>query len=321
MNFLKQSQTVAFLLGVFAFQGAGADSDRDRDRDDQRIRFTADAAAGLEYDSNVNLVDLDTNTGQADTAFLADLGFGSEIALTDRASLELGYDYSQTRYSEFSSFNLAIHRAFAELEYRTSVIDAGIALHDIDARLDGEGYLDMRRVSPSVSRLFGERLYLRGAFIRTDKDHAADPGRSAANDAYSGDAYFFLDGTRRYVALGYTAASEDAVNDDFDYDGGLLKLKYALRMEWRGVDVELNSRLQLERRDYRQLLDAQTSPLLPPNGERRTDDRFRAGLGLDIPIAEWLTVENAIDYTSVDSNLETAAFDEISYSVKLAAAF
>lgn len=311
MPILTKSSTLIFLIVALAGRTAGAGGQ-------DRVTFNGDAAAGFKYDSNVNLLDLDTNTGQADAALLMDLGLGADVALTDKASLKLGYDYSQTRYRDFSAFDLSIHHASAALEYDTRIVDTGLSLHNIDAQLDNDDYLGMRRLSPSVARLFGERLYLRGAYIRTDKDHRTNEGRSAVNDSYSADAFLFLDGPNQYVALGYLVASEDAANDDFDYDGHRLKLQYTQRVEWMSVDLELKSRLQVERRDYQQVLEAQ---FLQPNGPRRSDARFRAGLGLDLPVSDWFAVKSGIEYTSNASNLEAADFDEVTYSVSLAAAF
>lgn len=310
MKILTSSSTL-LLIGLFAAHAAVAGNS-------DRVAFSGDAAAGYKYDSNVNLLDLDTSTGRADAAFEMDFGIGADVILTDKASVKLGYDYSQTRYREFQAFDLSIHRASAALGYETGVVDAGLSLHHIDAQLDNDDFLRMRRFSPSVARLFGERFYLRGAYIRTDKDHRTSDARSAVNDGFSADVFLFLDGTRRYVALGYLVAAEDAANDDFDYDGHRLKLQYTQRVEWMGFDLELKSRLQLERRAYDQFLDA---PFLETNGVRRSDERFRAGLGLDTPVSDWLTVESSVDYTSNASNLRSADFDEVTYSVRLAAAF
>jgi opacity protein-like surface antigen len=311
MNIVNHSLRYAVLIALLAGQTAVA-------AEDDRVTFSGDAAAGVKYDSNVNLLDLDTNTGRADAAMLLDLGLGADIGLTDKASLELGYDYSQTRYSEFSAFDLSIHRASAELEYDTGAVDTGFSLHEIRAALGGDDYLGMRRFSPSVARLFGNKLYLRGAYIRTDKDHRIHEGRSAVNDSISADAFLFLDGADRYVTFGLLAGSENAANDDFDYDARRLKLKYAERVEWMSLELELKSRLQFERRDYRQVLETE---FLQPEGARRSDDRWRAGFGLDLPVGERLAVESGIEYTSNASNLEAADFDEMTYSVRLAAAF
>ncbi|HZD54154.1 MAG TPA: hypothetical protein VE175_13975, partial [Woeseiaceae bacterium] len=167
-----------------------------------------------------------------------------------------------------------------------------------------------------VAKLFGDRLYLRGAWIHTDKDQRTDAGRSAVSDGLSMDAFLFLDGPSRYLALGYLVADEDAARDGFDYDGRRFRLLYTQRLEW--MSIELKSRLQLEHRDYAQLVDEP----LPENGTtRRADDRLRARFSLDLPVNEWFTVESGIEYARNASNLETADFDEVGYSVRLAAAF
>lgn len=212
-----------------------------------------------------------------------------------------------------------IQHASAALKYDAGVLDAGLGLHHVDAQQGGDDFLTLRRVSPSVAKLFGERLYLRGAYVRTDKDLRNDAGRSAVNDGFSAGAFLFLDGPTRYVAFGWTTADEDAANDDFDYDGDRLKLMYAQRLEWPAAAVELKSRLELERRDYRQVLAS--ASLLAADSRQRSDERLRATLQMDVPVNDWLTVESAVEYASNASNLASADFDETRYSVRLAAAF
>lgn len=285
----------------------------------ERIDFRGEAATGVEYDSNVGVLDLDRNTGRGDMALLTELGLGADITLTKAIRLKLGYDLSQARYSDLSDFDLSIHQASAGLKYDAGAFDAGLALHHVDAGLGGEGFLTMRRFSPSVAKLFGERLYLRGAYVRTGKERLADTGRSAVNHGLSADAFLFLDGPRRYLAIGWTTADEDADNDDFDYDGHRLKLTYAQRLERPGFGVGLKARLQLERRDYRQVL--QSSSLVPADPRNRSDERLRAALLVDVPLTEWLAVESVIEHAGNASNLASADFDEMSYSVRLAAEF
>lgn len=284
-----------------------------------RVDFRGEAATGIEYESNVNVLDLDTNTGRGDAALLTDVGVGADVRLTESADLKLGYDWSQTRYRDLSDFDLSVQTASAALKYDAGVFDAGLGLHQVDARLGGDDFLALRRVSPSVAKLISGRLYLRAAYVRTDKQLRTDAGRSAVNDGFSADAFLFLDGPARYVAFGWTTADEDADDDDFDYDGHRVKLAYAQRLEWPGIELELKSRLQLERRDYRQVLES--ASLLPADSRRRSDERLRAALLVDVPVNEWLAVESGVEYSSNASSLVSADFDEMSYSVRLAAAF
>lgn len=284
---------------------------------DDRIDFSGEASTGIEYDSNVSVIDLDKNTGRGDASLLTDLGLGADIALTEAVALTLGYAWSQTRYQDFPDFDLSMHKASAALKYDAGIVDTGLALHYVDAQLGSDDFLEMRRFSPSLAKLFGERLYLRGAYVRADKNHRTDAGRSAVNDGLSADAFWFLDGPRRYVAFGVLVADENAVNGDFDYDGRGLKLTYAQRLGGSGVEVDLKFRLQLERRDYQQVLES--SLLGVPS--RRADERRRAALMVDVPVNEWLAVKGGIEYARNVSNLASADFDEVSYSARLAAAF
>lgn len=307
---IRMISSALFLVGALAASIATAADDR--------IDFSGEAATGIEYDSNVSVIDLDKNTGRGDASLLTDLGLGADITITEAFALKLGYDWSQTRYQDFSDFDLSMHQASAALKYDPGMFDAGLALHYVDAQLGGDDFLEMRRFSPSLAKLFGERLYLRGAYVRADKNHRTDAGRSAVSDGLSADAFWFLNGPRRYIALGLLIAGEDASNDDFDYDGQRLKLTYAQRIDGSAFDVDLKFRLQLERRDYRQVLE---SSFLEPNPSRRADERQRAALLVDVPVNERLAVKGGVEYARNVSTLASADFDEVSYFARLAAAF
>jgi hypothetical protein len=134
--------------------------------------FGFKASAGYQYDSNVNVAELDTNTGEADSALLLNAGVDAALPLTKNLSFNVGYDYSQTSYQEFPAFDVAMHHGLAELAYDIAGFNTGLTFDRFDVRLDGDRFLEIDQVSPSVARLFGETFYLRGAFTRAGKRYA-----------------------------------------------------------------------------------------------------------------------------------------------------
>jgi len=274
------------------------------------LELGLNASAGYQYDSNVNIATTDTNTGETDTALLLNLGLDGAIPLSDKLSLGLGYGYMSTTYATFSSFDLAIHHLRAALTYEVAGFDSALSFDRFAARVDGGQFLDIRQASPSLGRLIGQKLYLRGSFTRAEKDFAGNSDRDAFNDAIRGDAYILIDGMERYVALAYRIASEDAKAREFDYEGREAKITYAHQLEARSMTLDWKTYLQVENRNYAGAPDPDTAP--------RHDDRFRAGMSAAIPLSERIALKGEFEYGENDSNLAAANFDEVVYSISVA---
>lgn len=275
--------------------------------------FGFDANAGYRYDSNVNVADIDTSTGQSDTALVMDLGINGSLPLTESLTMDLGYSYAGTRYRNLDEFDLAIHRLHGALGYRFAGLESELTVDRFTARLDEQAFLEITRTSPSLSRLFGDRLYLRGAFARSEKSYDEHPERDAVNDAVRADAYFLLDGMQRYLALTVERDTEDALTVSLDYDGISGKVAYGHRLESGMLRLDLKGHLQVESRDYAALPGGDEAP--------RRDQRLRAGLGAALPLSEHFELTGKAEYADNASTLESARYDEMVYTVSLGASF
>lgn len=286
-------------------EGAAVSDAQTKDRP-----FHIEFSAGAEYDSTVAVLELDTSSGQSDTAAVLDFGLGYDRALTQRLKLKLSYDFSQTLHDQFDTFDVRIHRGTAELTRDFGRIDAGALFVYADAALDDEGFLLLKRTDLFVSRLFGKRLFLRLAGTRTDKEFAGAPGRDATADAWSGDAFVFLNGVSRYFVVGYQSADEDADDDQFDYDGARSKLQFSNRFARGSRYNTLKLEVRQESRDYR-------TDLLPL-AEPRRDDRYGFLANLEVPLSDHTRLDIRYQYNDNGSNLASVDFDEHVASLKFA---
>ena len=267
------------------------------------------ASAGYQYDSNVGVAEIDTNTGEADNAAVLEVGIDGRVPLSDGLAMTLGYGYLQTTWESFGEFDTALHRLQGELAWRTRHVDAGLALRHFAARLDGDRFFDLRQVSPSVGRLFGDSLYLRGAYTRGDKAFVGRDERDAVNDAVAADAYLLLDGMRHYLSAGLRFENEDAAGDAFDYDGRRLRFGYGRRLD----AFEVKARVQFDELDYLGTgEDAEAA---------RRDRRLRGGLSLRVPAGEHFAIEGEALRSINSSNVADYDFDEFVVTLTLAAAF
>lgn len=281
--------------------------------DDSRFDVDFNAGFGAKYDSNVAIVELDNSAGEADSATVLEAGLGFKAAIGDHVSLKVAYDYSGTRYREFSGFDLDLHHGHASLALRSGALDSALAFDRFEGVLSGEDYLVQTQVSPSIARLFGTRWYLRGAYTRADKEFATLSERDATSDALRVDAYLLIDGMDHYLSFAVQSASEDAVNADYDFDGAMGQLSWGYRFDLPSADIKLKAQLRYERRDY----DA----LLPESTEQRVDDRMRAKLSLEIPFTEHVSVGASVEETRNESGLAGADLDRTVYAMEFGVAF
>jgi hypothetical protein len=272
-----------------------------------------DVSAGYRQDSNVNIAATDTTTGEADAATLLSFGIDGSFPVADRLSFDLGYKYAGTAYETWSDFDLAVHHARAAVQYKFGGFDSAVSFDRFAAQVDGEQFLDIRQASPSLSRLIGDKLYLRGSYVRAEKNYSGKAKRNAFNEAIRADVYVLLDGMQRYLAFGYRMDSEDATANEFDYDGVGAKVAYGHGLQFVRLKLDLKMHLQFENRDYAGVSEAIGAP--------RRDERFRAGLNAAIPLSEHFALKGEVEYADNASNFAAANFDESVYSINLSAGF
>ena len=130
------------------------------------------ATTGYEYDSNVSIDAIDSNTGESDSAWVIDLGIDATVPVSTHSKLLFGYAYNDTRYQDFPEFDLAIHHLYGGIGHSFRGFDGELAVNRFVARLDDAGFVDITYVPLSVSRLIGMRWYLRGSVAHTRKDYA-----------------------------------------------------------------------------------------------------------------------------------------------------
>lgn len=271
--------------------------------------FSLELSAGLQADSNVSVNELDANTGAEDQAAVFDADLDYELALGESTELQLGYGLSQTSYDDFSEFDLQNHLLTGEVARDFGDFDAGVAYRYIHTRLGGHDYMKTQQASPSVSRFFGRRLFARAEYTFSDKDFDEINERDATTHAGGADLYWFLNGVRTYVVLGYRYRDEDAEDAQFDFGSNNLKLRLSQRFRFLERDATLKLGWLYEQRDY--------SSVTPAIGEHRDDDRNRFQAELELPLGERFFTVLDYEYGGFSSNLESADYDQHVASIRV----
>ena len=238
--------------------------------------WSALVGVGVEYDSNVSVEEVDTASNQGDYAMTLDAGLALKQKFSDRTTGALTYDFSQTLYDKFSQVDRMTNMLGADLGMNFGLADPSLSVYYINSQLDGSKFLDLYRVSPSLSGFLARKWFARAAYVYSDKRIYDREGRNAKTNAGEADAYYFARGLRSYFNLGYRFRNENAESSEFDYLSNSVKLRYIQRLELFSRLTKLELAWRYEERNYR----ADT----PAIGEKRHDQRNRLRLDFELPV-------------------------------------
>ncbi|HUF74561.1 MAG TPA: hypothetical protein VMR74_16890, partial [Gammaproteobacteria bacterium] len=221
--------------------------------------------------------------------------------------------FSQTMHQDFDAFDLRLHRGSSTLSWDFSRVDFGVMLQHADAELDGQSFMTLTQVSPYLTKLAGSKLFLRFAYVDTDKDFAGNSQRAADAESWTSDVYIFLDGLTTYLLLGARIDDEDALDDQFDYEAQRFRIQISHRFPLSSRTLTFRAGLRTESRDY--------SNVTPSIGTIRSDDRLELEASAELPLGERVTA--SFDYTRAnnESNLQSVDFDEDVISFGFTATF
>ncbi|MBT8100136.1 MAG: DUF560 domain-containing protein [Gammaproteobacteria bacterium] len=280
---------------------------------DDRFDVEIDASAGMLSDSNVGIADLDTNSGESDTATRLTAGISGKLKISGPLTVRAGFDVDDTAYLNASQFDLGMQHLFAEMTFNRKGFAAAVTADNFDASLDGEGYLEVSQISPSLSQLFGNKLFVRGALTQGTKIYAGLVERNADNESLRLDTYLLFNGMNHYLAFGVQSGSEDARDDVYDYDAVQFNVSYGRSISLSKMTLKLRAKLRSEQRDYTYVPE--------DGGESREDDRLRLSLSATVPLSKYFELDASAEKIETASSFDAANLDKTVYSVKLSASF
>jgi hypothetical protein len=264
--------------------------------------FGAELSIGGEYDDNVTVDEVDLSSSQGDYALTMSAKVNANTSLSKTADLDLSYNFSQSNYREFSQVDRQTHILGSNLEVDMSKVNGGLSLFYIDSRLDGSKFLKLYRGSPSLSGFIAKKWFTRGAYVYSDKTIEQRPLRDATSNAGEFDVYYFRRGLRSYFNVGFQYKDEDAEAAEFDYIAANFKVRYVHRFNLFSKTSVLELSFRYEDRDY-------SSPT-PSIEEKRSDERQRWRIDLEIPVMERGAIEFYGAYSDYSSNLPRADYTQ-----------
>ena len=265
-------------------------------------QYSAEIGLGGEYDSNVSVDEVDRASNQGDYALTMDASLEVQKEVSRKVEVAATYDFSQNLYEEFSEVDRQTHILGTDLSVDLANVDTGLSFYYIDSRLDNEKFLELYRVSPSISGFLAKKWFTRGAYVYSDKSIENRPGRDANTHSGEIDLYYFYRGLRSYFNLGYRYKNEDADADRLDYQSNSVKLRYIHRFELFSRLAKLELAWRYEDRDY--------SSITPGIDEDRHDERHRWRADFEIPVVGRSALQIYYGYADYESNYPQADYTQ-----------
>ena len=296
-----------------AAQQTKSGKEREPAEKESRGEFSAEVSAGVEYDSNLAVVEVDQSTGAEDFSANLEVELGYEREFGQGTTFEAGYDFSQSLHFDFPDFDIQSHRGSVSLEQDFGRIDAGASYDFIYSTLDREGFISYHLLSPYASAFIGENLLTRVAYSYADKNFIDRIDRDATIHAGAVDAYYFWNGRRTYLLLGYKYESENAVDPQFDFTAHTIRARLSQRFSLAGARAQGRVGWRYENRDY----DAVTLSI----GEIRDDRRHRIEAELEVDLTDRIFAELEARRNFLNSNLPSVDYNENVIAARLGARF
>ncbi len=307
---LTSACVTALCIGSAAAQQTNPADGADAGKDSP---LSFEISAGAEYDSNVSVAAIDTNTGAGDFAAVLDAGIDFETELGSDTEFNLGYNFSQSLHDQFTNFDIQTHFASASVSHDFGAFDAGGAYRYAYSRLGGTGFLTLQQFSPYVSTFLAKKVFVRTAYTYSDKNFKNRIDRDSTVHAGGADVYFFADGVRRFFVVGYKYEDENAVDPQFDFQANHFKARFTQRFPVGSRDAKLKLGWRYEMRNY--------SSITPSIGAIRDDDRHRFQAEVEIPITDIVFGNIEYEYSNYSSNLPSADYNQNLVSARLGARF
>jgi Tfp pilus assembly protein PilF len=271
-------------------------------------RWSLAGSIGFEADDNVNQSEIDASSDASDVLGVFEISPAFRVLDGDRGVVEVGYDFFGNVHDTNDEFDLDTHGVYIDGSTELGPLDLGLAYRFDHSRLDGDRFLEIHGVRPSVGFSIGSQGYVDVAYQFQDRDFASSR-RDAEHHDFGFDGFLFFRGARGYASLGYRVIDEDASGPEFDYLGHRTRVGVRVPLPVvREAAAILGYEFSL--RDY--------DEITPSIGRRRDDRRHSVRLGLEKVLRNGILARFDYEFVESESNLPSVDFTQNVVGMSLA---
>jgi hypothetical protein len=232
---------------------------------------------------------------------------GTEYQFDNR--LLVSYEFYNESYQDLSENDTQYHSFNASYDNNIGGFDFFLNTSHLDMSLDGEDFLTMDLVIPSLSYYFESGIYLNLSHTWIDKTFDTFTDFDAKNNATGITAYYFFANSKAYLSLNLTKGDEDANSDDNDYEEDTTTLAFQYPVSIGDYASKLNISYSVRKRDYLKVTDI----LNVKSREER--DRFKIYLNSEIN-DNW-SVRATYDFMDRNSNLAMSTYNSNYFALRV----
>ena len=272
------------------------------------LSTSAEFDVGYGYDSNVSVDDVDLSTNIGDQLYDLRVAGDLKYEVNDELSFSGGLTLTDKRYDTFDQYDGRLTLATIAATKKSGALEWGLTARFIDYQLDGDGLLELKQVSPTLSWFPSKKTFVRVSYELSDESYDANRGRDNDRDELGFSFYYFVSGLRHYVTLQAEVAREVATTDQFSKDVRQLRLAWYRRLDVFGRNARFKLGYRYQERDYDEGVNVSI-------GDFRADTRHRYEVELDVPLNKHWSVRSEVVYNDYESNFQSADYTQQMYQI------
>jgi hypothetical protein len=262
------------------------------------LNYSAELTLLSDSAVTIEAADIGTNLeSNSDTAVAFMLGAEYQI----NKQLSVSYEFYNESYQDLSENDTQYHSLNASFDRNIGPLDFFLNTSHMDMSLDGEVFLVMDLIIPSLSYYFDSGIYLNLSHTWIDKSFDAFSDFDAKNNASGITAYYFFADSKAFVSLNYTQGEENANSDNNDYDEDTTTVTFQYPINISDNKSKFNISYSARQRDYDKVTDI-------VNVKSR-EERDRLKIYLDTELNDRWALRATYDFKDRNSNLAASTYE------------
>ncbi len=261
---------------------------------------------GAEDDSNVVIEDTDQTSNTDSTNRQYKLALGYKHKTQNNTTMSANYTYFNKDYESIDTYDSDIHMLSVKTSHKFDAVKVGIAALFVDSNLNSQDFIQVKKISPSLSYFFNKTNYFHSTVSFADKDFEFDDDRSATSQGVSMSLYHFFNGLNHYISAGFKFKDESANDAEYSYNMFEYKLSYVYRSKLFDFPSKLDLSYRLQKRIYEEEFNADI-------GDFRHDKRNQLAATYRLDWTQNWYSEIDVTRNLNESNLAAADYDQTKF--------
>ncbi|UJF22626.1 surface lipoprotein assembly modifier [Shewanella sp. OMA3-2] len=275
------------------------------------LSLSGKVKAGMEYQSNVNISELEQASGESDTAVVLDAQVDLGWQISNKVRLDSGYSINEKRYQTASDYDSRLQLAFVDMSYAISTTTIGASVYHAQADLDNSDFLTLNQASVYSMHTLNDSWFLRPSVMVADKQFSQFAARDAKNYTAGLDSFWFFNQGQRFISLGVTYEDEKTQSPEFSYTAPGMTARVSNQFSLWQLQHKLQFGVKLTQRGYQTQND----------GNDRDDVQQQYDAKWEVNFGQHWAVLTSIEYGDFQSTLSSANYDDTRAGLMLQASF